>query len=108
MLETVHDITNRVVRRRRAGYSSRDVKPNDQLNIEGDNNQNSNYTRMHYIRDDLDDIDDNDVGEKNRLAFLDMLLAAERTDEKWTEKDVAEEVTTILFEVWRCMHFHVR
>lgn len=25
---------------------------------------------MHYVRDDLDDIDENDIGEKKRFAFL--------------------------------------
>lgn len=52
------------------------------------------------LRDDLDDIDENDVGEKRRLALLDAMMEMEKNpDVKWTDKDVMDEVNTIMFEV---------
>ncbi|XP_075156884.1 cytochrome P450 4g1-like [Haematobia irritans] len=51
------------------------------------------------LRDDLDDIDENDVGEKRRLALLDAMMEMEKNpDIKWTDKDVMDEVNTIMFE----------
>ncbi|XP_005176349.1 cytochrome P450 4g1 [Musca domestica] len=51
------------------------------------------------LRDDLDDIDENDIGEKRRLALLDAMMEMEKNpDIKWTDKDVMDEVNTIMFE----------
>uniref|UniRef100_A0A1A9WPJ3 Cytochrome P450 n=1 Tax=Glossina brevipalpis TaxID=37001 RepID=A0A1A9WPJ3_9MUSC len=51
------------------------------------------------LRDDLDDIDENDVGEKKRLALLDAMMEMEKNpDITWTDKDVMDEVNTIMFE----------
>lgn len=60
---------------------------------------NREKAKMHYVRDDLDDIDDNDVGEKKRLAFLDFLLELTRNGSSFSEEEVKEEVNTIMFEV---------
>ncbi|XP_034111179.1 cytochrome P450 4g1 [Drosophila albomicans] len=51
------------------------------------------------LRDDLDDIDENDVGAKRRLALLDaMVEMAKNPDIEWNEKDIMDEVNTIMFE----------
>ncbi|KAH8349377.1 hypothetical protein KR067_002527, partial [Drosophila pandora] len=51
------------------------------------------------LRDDLDDIDENDVGAKRRLALLDaMVEMAKNPDIEWNEKDIIDEVNTIMFE----------
>lgn len=51
------------------------------------------------LRDDLDDIDENDVGAKRRLALLDaMVEMAKNPSIDWNEKDIMDEVNTIMFE----------
>ncbi|KAI9589286.1 hypothetical protein GQX74_007455 [Glossina fuscipes] len=51
------------------------------------------------LRDDLDEIDENDVGEKKRLALLDAMMEMEKNPNiTWTDKDIRDEVNTIMFE----------
>ncbi|EDV91896.1 cytochrome P450 4g1 [Drosophila grimshawi] len=51
------------------------------------------------LRDDLDDIDENDVGAKRRLALLDAMVEMAKNPEiEWNEKDIMDEVNTIMFE----------
>ncbi|XP_039498931.1 cytochrome P450 4g1 [Drosophila santomea] len=56
-------------------------------------------SKKEGLRDDLDDIDENDVGAKRRLALLDaMVEMAKNPDIEWNEKDIMDEVNTIMFE----------
>jgi len=50
------------------------------------------------LKDDLD-VDDNDVGEKKRQAFLDLLMEAGQNGSVLTPDEVREQVDTIMFEV---------
>jgi cytochrome P450 family 4 len=51
------------------------------------------------LRDDLDDIDENDVGEKRRLAFLDLMIETSHYNPKQLSKDeIKQQVDTIMFE----------
>lgn len=51
------------------------------------------------MRDDLDENDENDIGEKKRLAFLDALTeAALQEGVNFTEQEVRDQVSTIMFE----------
>ncbi|XP_011695957.1 PREDICTED: cytochrome P450 4g1-like, partial [Wasmannia auropunctata] len=62
-----------------------------------ENAKDSSASRMHYVRDDLDDIDENDIGEKKRLAFLEMMFEMKKNGQ-WTDEEIWEEVNTIMFE----------
>lgn len=51
------------------------------------------------LRDDLDDIDENDVGEKRRLAFLDLMIETSHYNPQQLSKDeIKQQVDTIMFE----------
>lgn len=77
-------------------------------------------TGLRYVRDDLDDNDDNDVGKwrntklqnrnkaisnqitgvKKRMAFLDFLMSTcMQEGSKLSEQEVQDEINTIMFEV---------
>lgn len=49
------------------------------------------------LKDDLD-VDD-DVGEKKRQAFLDLLIEAGQDGVTLTDEEVKQQVDTIMFEV---------
>ncbi|KAI4463722.1 cytochrome p450 family 4 [Holotrichia oblita] len=57
------------------------------------------YNNGTAVRDDLDENDENDIGEKKRLAFLDALTeAALQEGVNFTEQEVRDQVSTIMFE----------
>ncbi|CAO1399322.1 unnamed protein product [Diamesa tonsa] len=53
---------------------------------------------VNGLRDDLDDIDENDVGEKRRLAFLDLMIETAHYTKQLTDQQIKEQVDTIMFE----------
>lgn len=53
------------------------------------------------LHDDLDDNDENDVGEKRRLAFLDLMIETAHYTKQLTDEEIKDQVNTIMFEVIR-------
>ncbi|TDG41824.1 hypothetical protein AWZ03_011753 [Drosophila navojoa] len=96
MMNIILGMTRKVVKDRNENYS-----PESRAIIEdvAEPTPAKQTTKTEGLRDDLDDIDENDVGAKRRLALLDaMVEMAKNPDIEWNEKDIMDEVNTIMFE----------
>ncbi|EFN68089.1 Cytochrome P450 4g15, partial [Camponotus floridanus] len=106
LLNIIHILTNNVIEEKSRSIDDiKEEQKNDQKKKpmeneikNNENDKNITYTKLHYVRDDLDDIDENDIGEKRRLAFLEMMIDLKKNGEKMTDKEIWEEVNTIMFE----------
>lgn len=54
--------------------------------------------KISGLRDDLDEIDENDVGEKRRLAFLDLMIETAHFTKQLSDEEIKDQVDTIMFE----------
>lgn len=115
LLGIIHGLTSKVIQKKKeevyrkaclnVGDEQRKVEENPtfhEIPKETDSrleDKNNREMKMHYVRDDLDDIEDNDIGEKKRLAFLDLMLELKRNGEQLTDEEIKDEVDTIMFEV---------
>lgn len=102
LLEIIHGLTKKVIKRKKEDYKagkrnfitdSKEAREAKATSIEG-----LSFGQSSGLKDDLD-VDDNDVGEKKRLAFLDLLMEAGQNGTVLNEQEVKEQVDTIMFEV---------
>lgn len=107
LLNTVHSLTENVIEVKWKDIEEKQKRETHDNKIETkqfvketeEKSDTANYTKLHYVRDDLDDIDENDVGEKKRLAFLEMLMDMKKNGGQMSDEEIWEEVNTIMFEV---------
>lgn len=107
LLNTVHSLTENVIKEKWKDIEEKEKKGREDEQIETkipteikENNKSTTASyKLHYVRDDLDDIDENDIGEKKRLAFLEMLIDMKKNNGQMTDEEIWEEVNTIMFEV---------
>ncbi|XP_015111116.1 cytochrome P450 4g15 [Diachasma alloeum] len=101
LLEIIHGLTKKIIKRKKEDYKagkrnfiteSKEAREAKATSVEG-----LSFGQSSGLKDDLD-VDDNDVGEKKRLAFLDLLIEAGQNGVVLNEQEVKEQVDTIMFE----------
>lgn len=99
LLEVIHGLTKKVIQRKKEEFKSgkrnlidtSSQKAGNTIAVEG-----VSFGQSVGLKDDLD-VDD-DVGEKKRQAFLDLLMEAGQNGVVLSEQEVKEQVDTIMFE----------
>lgn len=108
LLGIIHGLTKKVLRIKKTEFE-KNVKEGkmpspslneiiNETNKETTKKSNAAKSKKSGLRDDLDDQDEDDIGEKRRLAFLDLMIETAHNGADLSDNDIKEEVDTIMFE----------
>lgn len=98
LLGRIHGLTRRVIKAKKDDF---------QKNLKEGNLPQPSFSEIisgnaevggDKVKDDIDVIDEMDVGEKRRLAFLDLMIESAHFGAEITDEEIKEEVDTIMFE----------
>lgn len=110
LLKTIHNLTEKVFRYKKNLYMKELENGNNSSNkknsVETDLHEHSlkhssdsiELNRTKGLWDDLDVQDNNDIGEKIRPAFLDLMIETSFAGGDLSDEEIKEEVNTIMFE----------
>lgn len=109
LLGVIHGLTTKVIRNKKAAFKlgTRGSLARTDIQTQDANMNNSKVTSVEGLsygqsaglKDDLDvDNEQDDIGEKKRLAFLDLLLESAENGALISDKEIKEQVDTIMFE----------
>uniref|UniRef100_A0A182IJ93 Uncharacterized protein n=1 Tax=Anopheles atroparvus TaxID=41427 RepID=A0A182IJ93_ANOAO len=110
LLDTIHSLTKKVIRNKKAAFDKgtrgslaiTSIKTSELEKPKGDAGKTSTVEGLSFgqsvnLKDDLD-VDENDIGEKKRLAFLDLLLESAENGALISDEEIKNQVDTIMFE----------
>ncbi|XP_066257306.1 cytochrome P450 4g15 [Euwallacea similis] len=108
LINVIHSLTRKVIQKKKADFERgirgstaevpEEVKTQKYEKIDAPSNalEGTSYGQAAGLKDDLD-VDD-DVGEKKRMAFLDLLIEASQNGVVINDEEIKEQVDTIMFE----------
>lgn len=106
LLGIIHGLTKRVIKSKKEAFKKGTRGSLATTNIRTENSKTGASTSVEGLsfgqssglKDDLDVDDHNDIGEKKRSAFLEMMLENAENGGPISDDEIREQVNTIMFE----------
>ncbi|KAL1505638.1 hypothetical protein ABEB36_005158 [Hypothenemus hampei] len=110
LIKVIHSLTRKVIQKKKTdferGIRGSTAEVPDELksyktesNVSNKTNtlEGTSYGQSVGLKDDLD-VDDDDVGERKRMAFLDLMIESSQNGVVINDEEIKEQVDTIMFE----------